>query len=244
MLYLLNENLEVIARGESLDGEFVFDPETKRTLKDLKAIATATATANSIEHDSKIKLADLASLITDAFSEMDLPETLDKRGIVVAGIKAGKTDDAIMLELIEAGIPVRDAYGEFKTALMAAGLLLKTKERNEKLAVLLEDFAPETGDDVSDMVSLMMEELPRTTERQAMGAIRKYAKENDLTLPKVKRLGGWKKKLFDWIVENPTESVETMTVYLIELGRPETVAKRHADTMRLVNRIANGPDDV
>ena len=240
MLYQLNTKLEVTSKGEALEGEFVFDPEAKHTLKDLKAIAKA----NGIEHDSKVKLADLATLITDTFSEMELEEYLDLKGIVVAGIKSGKTDDAIMLELIEAGVPVRDAYGEFKTALMAAGYLLKPAERNAKLAELLEDFAPETGDDVSDMVNLMMEELPRTTDRQAMGAIRKYAKDNKIDLPKVKRLGGWKKKLFDWIASNPSATVDEMTAYVIELGRPETVAKRYADTMRLVNRVALGPDDV
>jgi len=240
MKYQLNTSLEVTSKGEALEGEFVFDPEAKHTLKDLKAIAKA----NGIEHDSKVKLADLATLITDTFSEMELEEYLDLKGIVVAGIKSGKTDDAIMLELIEAGVPVRDAYGEFKTALMAAGYLLKPAERNAKLAELLEDFAPETGDDVSDMVNLMMEELPRTTDRQAMGAIRKYAKDNKIDLPKVKRLGGWKKKLFDWIASNPSATVDEMTAYVIELGRPETVAKRYADTMRLVNRVALGPDDV
>ena len=220
MKYLLDKNLNQISRCESLEDDkdnLVFDPDGKNVLKDLKAIAKA----NGIEHDSKVKLADLSVLITDAFSALDLPEQLDKKGIVVAGIKAGKTDDAIMMELINVGVHVRDAYGEFRTAMMAAGLLLRPKERNEKLAAVLDGFSPKTGDDVSDKLKELMDEIPRTTERQAMGAIRKYAKDNKIELPKVKRVGGWKRKLQDWIVENPTASVDDLSSYVSELGRPE-----------------------
>jgi len=234
MKYLLDKNLVVTARGESLDGDLVFDPDDKNKLAELKAIAKA----NSIEFTSKTKMSDLAVLVQETFASLELEEYLDTKGIVVSGIKAGKTDDAIMLELIEAGVPVRDAWGEFKTALMAAGYLLKPAERNEKLAELLIDFAPESGADITDMIELMKSELPRTTDRQAMGAIRKYAKENDLVLPKVKKVGGFKKKLFDWMVNNPTASIDELNGFVVENGKPESVTKRYSEVMVLAQKMA------
>jgi len=237
MKYLLDKNLNPIALGVDLEGnkdELVFDPDGKHKLAELKAVAKA----NEIEHPAKVKMTDLSELIQETFSSLDLPEQLDKKGIVVAGIKAGKDDDTIMMELVNAGVPIRDAWGEFKTAMMAAGYLLKPAERNVKLAELLNGFSPETGDDVSDKLKELMDEIPRTTERQAMGAIRKYAKDNKIELPKVKRLGGWKKKLTDWIVENPTATVDDLAGYVSELGRPDSIAKRYTETMLLANRIA------
>lgn len=237
MKYLLDKNLVVIARGESLEGnkdELVYDPEGKQTLKELRAIAKA----NTIAHDNKTKLADLAALITDVFSQLDLPEKLDIKGIVVAGVKAGKDDNQIMMELIDAGIPVRDAVGEFRIALMAAGMLLKPKERNAKLAELLDDFEPETGDDVSAKLRELMDAVPRTTERQAMAAIRKYARDNKLELPKVKRVGGFKKKVYDWMIAHPTATVDELGAFIAEKGKPESVAKRYGEVLTLAQRMA------
>jgi len=234
MKYLLDKNLVVTSRGESLEGEFVFDTDEKHKLADLKAVAVA----NGIEHDSKIKLADLAALITDVFSQLDLPEYLDKKAIVIAGVKAGKSDNEIQLELIEAGVPVRDAVGEFRTALMAAGMLLKPKERNAKLAELLDGFSPESGDDVSAKLRELMDAVPRTTERQAMAAIRKYAKDNKFELPKVKRVGGFKKKVFDWMLANPTATVSELGEFVAKKGKPESVAKRYGEVMILAQKMA------
>ncbi|VAW73743.1 hypothetical protein MNBD_GAMMA14-2380 [hydrothermal vent metagenome] len=92
MKYLL-KNLKAVARGEELDAgknELVFDPEGTFKLAELKAIAKA----NGIEHGSRIKMSELVVLIAEAFEEMDLEEYLDIKGIVVAGIKAGKDDGA------------------------------------------------------------------------------------------------------------------------------------------------------
>ena len=237
MKYLLDKNLVVTARGADLEGDennLVYDPDGKSKLVELKAIAKA----NENERGRIIEIFSLALLVTDAFGEMELEEYLDLKGIVIAGVKANKTDDAIMLELIEAGVPVRNAYGEFRTALMAAGMLLKPKERNAKLAELLEDFAPETGTDVSDKLRELMDEIPRTTERQAMAAIRKYAKDNKIELPKVKRLGGFKKKMFDWMLDNPSASVGELASFVAEKGKPESVAKRYGEVLVLAQKMA------
>jgi len=234
MKYLLDKNLVVTARGESLEGELAYDPDGKVKLAELKAIAKA----NSIQHGAKIKMTELAVLIADAFSEMDLPEYLDKKGIVVAGVKAGKDDNQIMMELIEAGVPVRDVVGEFRTALMAAGMLLKPKERNAKLAGLLDGFKPESGNDVSDKLRELMDAVPRTTERQAMAAIRKYARGNKIDLPKVKRVGGFKKKVYDWMVLNPTASVLDLREFVKDKGKPENVSKRYEEVLVLAQKMA------
>lgn len=237
MKYLLDKNLIPVARGETLEGDkdnLVFDPDGKNVLKDLKAIAKA----NAIEHGAKVKMVDLVGLISEAFEELDLPEKLDIRSIVVAGIKAGKDDDTIMMELVNAGVPIRDAYGEFRTAMIRAGFLLRPKERNEKLTGLLDGFNPETGDDVSAMLRELMDEVPRTTERQAMAAIRKYAKDNKIELPKVKRVGGFKKKVYDWMLANPTATVDELGAFIAEKGKPESVAKRYGEVMILAQKMA------
>lgn len=237
MKYLLDSNLAPISRGESLEGDannLLFDPDGKNVLKELKAIAKA----NGIEHDSKVKLAELAALIADIFSGIDLPEYLDTNSIVIAGVKAGKDDDTIMLELINAGVPVRDAYGEFKTALMAAGYLLKPAERNAKLAELLDGFDPETGDDVLDKLNELMNELPRTTDRQAMAVIRKYAKDNKIELPKVKRVAGFKKKVHDWMIANPTATVDELGKFVAQHNKPESVAKKYGEVFTLAQKMA------
>jgi len=236
MKYLL-KNLKAVACGEELEAgknELVFDPDGTFKLAELKAIAKA----NGIEHGSRIKMTELVVLIAEAFEKLELKEYLDIKGIVVTGIKAGKDDDAIMMELVEAGVPFRDVVGQFRTAMMAAGLILKPAERNEKLAALLEDFEPGSDSDVSEMVALLMAEIPRTTERQAMAAIRKYAKANSIELPKVKRMGGFKKKLFDWMVENPTASVGDLASFVSEKGKPESVTKRYSEVMLLAQKMA------
>lgn len=237
MKYLLDKNLKVTARGIDLEGDkehLVYDPDGKNALKDLKAIAVA----NKIEHPAKIKMSDLALLITETFSNMKLEEYLDVKSLVIAGVKAGKDDDTIMLELINAGVHVRNAWGEFRTALMAAGMLLKPAERNAKLAEMLKDFDPETGTDVTAMIELMKTEIPRTTERQAMAAIRKYATDNKLELPKVKRVAGFKKKMHTWLIEHPAALVDELNKFVADAGKPESVSKRYGEVLILAQKMA------
>jgi uncharacterized protein (DUF885 family) len=242
MKYLL-KNLKAVSKGEDLEAgktaqaaknELVFDPAGTHKLAELKAIATA----NKVEHPAKAKMPELVPLITAAFEAKNLPERINIKAIVVAGVEADKSDDQIMMELIEAGVHVKDAWGQFRAALMGAGLLLNPTERAEKLAELLKGFEPITGVDVSTKLSELMEAVPRTTDRQGMAAIRKFSKDNSIELPVVKRIGGWKKKLFDWITEHPSASQEEMAAYVSELGRPDTIARRYAEIMTLVNRVA------
>ena len=52
MKFQLNNSLEVIAKGEALEGEYVYDPDGKHKLADLKAVAVANAIAftSTIQH--------------------------------------------------------------------------------------------------------------------------------------------------------------------------------------------------
>ena len=180
----------------------------------------------------------LRPLIYAHFANLDLKETIDTKSIVTEGVESGKSDDDIMRELLDAGIHFRDVVGQFRAAMMAAGFILKPAERNAKLAELLKDFAPESGPDVTDMIELMQAEIPRTTERQAMAAIRKYAAEQKIELPKVKKIGGFKKKLFDWMVENPAASVDDLAEYVKANNKPESVARRYGEVMTLARKMA------
>ena len=236
MNYLL-KNLKPIACGEDFEAgkdELVFNPEGTFKMAELRAVAKA----NKIEHPAKAKMGELVPLIYAHFATLNLKETINIKSIVLAGIKAGKTDNEIMQKLVDAGVPIRDAWGQFRAALMGAGLLLNPTERATKLAELLEGFEPVTGFDVSTKLKELMEAVPRTTERQGMAAIRKFAEANSIELPKVHKLGGWKKKLTDWIVANPTASVGELGEYVAGLGRPDTITKRYTETMLLANRIA------
>lgn len=236
MNYLLT-NLKVTARGESLEvgkNELVFDPDSTHKFAELKAIAKA----NNIEHGSKIRMTELVKLIKDTFEAKSLPEVINITAIVTAGVEANKSDDEIMQDLVDAGVHFRNVLGQFRTAMMAAGYMMRPAERNKKLAELLVDFDPITGVDVTNKAKALTDEVPRTSERQAMAAIRLFAKDNKIELPKVHKIGGWRKKLHNWIVENPTASVSEMGAYIAELGRPDTITRRYTETMLLVNRVA------
>lgn len=241
MKYLL-KNLKVVARGEELDAgrnELVFDPAGKYKIAELKAIAKA----NGIEHGSKIKADELMALIVAAFEEMDLKEQFSIKAIVVAGVEADKSDDEIMRELADAGVPIRDVVGQFRTAMMAAGYLLKPKERNARLEAVLDGFEPETAADVESKKHELMDAVPRTTERQAMGAIRKYAKQNGIELPKVKRTGGFKKKVHDWMLAHPNATVDELEAFITDKGKPESVVKRYAEVLTLAQQMAKRISD-
>ena len=101
MKYLL-KNLKAVARGEDLEAgknELVFDPNGKYKLAELKAVAKA----NSIEQGN-IKMTDLLELIISTFESMDLPEQINVRGLVVAGVESGKSEKILDMNTFGRGI--------------------------------------------------------------------------------------------------------------------------------------------
>lgn len=129
--------------------------------------------------------------------------------IVVAGFEAGKTDNDILSELFSNGIEFSDVRKVFNEVVKEKGLRLTSKERKIKVDELLEGWVPEGVGDLLGKVAMVQDELKVATTR-ATNAVKAWAKENEVTLPKppkkvreVKQgFGGFMERILAHALEN------------------------------------------
>lgn len=221
--YLIGNNFKALRTGEFVqasheDGEFIYDTDQNET--DQLAVATLieVAEANGLKISSKAKKADVIEQLSAHLSTLKLPEvnkmtdTQIVEKVIEAGVAAGKSDDDMLLEIVNEGVSFKSATKLFKSVMEEKGYRVNAKERAEKIEAILkgEDFAPETADEVKEMVDRIVSEVPDTSDKQALAAIRKYAKANEIELPKVKKGGGSggagtsgiNKKVGEFLLEN------------------------------------------
>lgn len=242
MLYLFKNNLKAYRKGQFVEanesaGEFIYDD-----IED--GVNTATlhgiAEANNIKLPSKGKKADLVEALAVGLSTLDIPEVNEMtdsqkvREIVEAGHKADKSDDAMLVEIVNAGVSFKSAAKLFKSTMEELGYRVTSKDRAESCRKVLADadFKPETYDDVNKMAEKIANDVADTSEKQAVAAIRKYCKEMEITIPKAPKkaksaTGGYKAKAYAWMVENPLETTDAFCDYMIKtLEKKESIAKR------------------
>lgn len=149
--------------------------------------------------------------------------------------KAGQDEDAMVVALIQSDFGAKKAFRYVNKALISLGVRMSTKDRYETVCELLleNDFQPTEWKEVKDVAEYLAQEIDSTTEKQAMVAIRKFAKDNGVTLPdrpKGKggggRGAGFKGVMLNWFVENITASDDDFKAFVKGHDKPETLAKR------------------
>jgi uncharacterized lipoprotein len=129
--------------------------------------------------------------------------------------KAGKSEDEMAIVLIQKGdFPFKRAGRLLRKVLEDLGVRMSAKDRLREVSDLLlkADFAPKDWSEVVKICKYLAEEVDATDEKQALNAVKKFAKDQGYELPiKPKGSGGGAKVGFrsvflTWLEANPTAS--------------------------------------
>ena len=144
-------------------------------------------------------------------SELDLQKA---KAILEPMIRAGnKSDDEMQIALVTgAGFPFKKAGRLFARALEDLGVRMSRKDRSEQVAEILtkNKFAPKEWTEVQSVCEYLSTELDATDEKQALVAVKRFAKTNGITLPvrpkgvRGSGKGSFRIKSLNWMEENPT----------------------------------------
>lgn len=241
MKYLLNNNFKIMRKGSHVVanenvGEFIYDDEisdlTHGQLKDI-------AEANKLQCVGKSKTQYQQSLnealkMVDVAEQNGPTETQKVEEIVRNGFEQGHDDDTIMIAIVQAGISFRRALRMFKDAVETLGLRTSVKDVKEVASKLLAelDFNPQSYNDVKQVAEQLVEKVEGATHVQAMTAIKAYAKENEIALPKREkgekepkgangRPAGKFNKFYQFLLDNPQASQEDIHAFAADSGVDE-----------------------
>lgn len=220
--YIINNSFKVIFKGEfsaasEVDGEFTYI--TGQADEHALATILEIASANGLKISSKAKKAEAieqlnAHLETLSINEVNkMTDTQIVEEVIEAGMEAGHDDDTMLIEVVNRGVSFKSAGKLFKSVMETKGYRVSAKERAEKAAEIIagSDFGVEevTAEDVQALTTRICDEVADTTEKQANAAIRKFAKEKGIELPKKAKgsgrgtgTGGLIKKVGEFMLEN------------------------------------------
>ena len=131
--------------------------------------------------------------------------------IIVDGFNAEPpvSDDEMLKQLFEAGVPFTELRTVFNDIVKEKGLRLTTKERKEKTAELLEGTTEiKDAEELMKLVSKLQDKL-KVSSTKAMGSLRTWAKAAGIELPKAPRVAKARKvgfaghyaKILDHVME-------------------------------------------
>lgn len=253
MNIIIDSNFKARFKGQNLtaaehDGEFVFSENSDFSISTLKEIAKA----NGFEIPSK-ELRKKANAHEFVFNTLNTSENiveakmsnLDQvKEIVNVGVSEGKSDDEIKIAIVQSGISFKDAQKFFQQAMEECGHRISPKARFAKICDVLDEmeFNPDTPDEVSAVAEKLAEQIDDTSEKQALAAMRKWAKENEIELPKPAKKaggagrgagGGLIQKGLDWLVENKDADAEAITNFILSAkdGITEAQAKKYVSSL-------------
>lgn len=179
----------------------------------------------------------------------DLEATI--RAAFDASHAAGKEEDDIKLDMIGAGATFKNVTRLFNTFSVDAGLVVGKEEKDQIILNVLNGADLSTEENFNAKVTELMAALTGATDKSAAALIRAYAKKAGIeAFKKAKGASGESKvgfagKFYDWLLANPTSTVEQATAYIQGTeGNEETTenVKRHQSHYlaihRLVNRVA------
>lgn len=179
----------------------------------------------------------------------DLEATI--RAAFDASHAAGKEEDDIKLDMIGAGATFKNVTRLFNTFSVDAGLVVGKEEKDQIILTVLNGADLSTEESFNAKVTELMAALAGTTDKSAAALIRAYAKKAGIeAFKKAKGASGDAKvgfagKFYEWLLANPTSTVEQATAYIQGTeGNEETTenVKRHQSHYlaihRLVNRVA------
>jgi hypothetical protein len=176
-------------------------------------------------------------------SELDLAKAKE---LIEPLAVAGKSEDDMVVVLIQdAEFSAKKAFRYVRLALEALGVRMSSKERYEAVCELLleNDFQPTEWDEVKKVADYLAEEIDSTTEKQALVAIRKFAKENGIELPKRPKGGGggrgagFRGQIIQWCIDNATASDDDFTAWMTSHEKPESLIKRFIGFREMARKI-------
>ena len=173
-------------------------------------------------------------------AELDLVRAIE---LVTPMAKSGKDEDEMIVALIQnGGFAFKKAGRLLNGALESLGVRMSAKERFEKVSALLINqdtpFAPKEWSEVDQICSWLSEELDSTDEKQALAAVKRFAKEQEIELPKRARGtsggGGSRPTAFrsvalNWMVEHPSATDEEFIAWLDSGGDVGTDPRPKSD---------------
>lgn len=232
-------------------GQYSFEVESIDELR--AATILEICKSNGAEVSSRSKKAELIDVLKKLIKQLEHEKMSDEmttqkvEAIVEAGVKAEKTDEEMMIEIIQLGVKFKAAGKMFQDVMQEKGYRVTAKLRKEKALEILEgeNFDPESYEDLVQMVERLVDEVPDTVTSQANSIIRSYAKDHDVILPKPpKGATGIRAKAFAWIVENPSATVEALRDFIattkegLEDERIEKYVRSYQPTLEVANKIA------
>jgi hypothetical protein len=255
-----NSNMVAIRTGEFVEksintekGEFILDASTNMAIATLKEIAAANnVDVSGIKGREAITAAILAHVETLKLPTMDTPPQDEVvRESVKAGVAAEKSDDDLLIEIVQAGIKFSQAQRFLKQAKEDLGLVVSAKDRREAVAEALgKDFAPKTAEEVLEVIPSLLTKIEDLTEAQAKAQIRAYLKRVDRPMPelpkKAKAAGGtgaasgMRGKIFSFLTANPSATKEEFNAFLVanKPDRADKLLARFLPFLSVVNAVA------
>ena len=231
MNILITDSNRIVSFGEfaypSSKDQSVFDTlDDATTVKNIVALATA----NGIKITAKKKadiLAQLNDHLVENYNEVTkMSDTQVFDNIVSEGFEKELKDGAIQRQLFDSGVDFNDLKKTFNEIVQRLALRLSPKDRIAKTAEFLEGYLPDAEDVNGHLgkISALQDFLAVSTT-QAGASMRKWAKDNEITLPKVKAksksksIPGFKgnlKIVADWAIENPNATLEDLGKFASE----------------------------
>lgn len=174
------------------------------------------------------------------------PENVAIAAAFEAGIAAGKEEEEIKLDMIEAGAKFKNVTRLYNGFAVDAGLIMTKKEKNEIVSGVLDGLDLADQEAFKSAVAQLVESVKDTSEKSAAALIRAYGKKHDLEVYKAPKAskGGTRTTFtgdyYDALLENPKMTEEQAHEIIVEKGTPNTLRweKTHQKVRQLVNDIA------
>jgi len=164
--------------------------------------------------------------------------------IIVDGFKENKTDDEMLAQLYEGGVAFSDLRPTFNEIVKEKGLRLNNKERKIKTTELL-DGITEFADAETMLKSVaMLQDKLKVTTTKAMGSLRTWAKDNNITLPKAPRaskprktgFSGHYEKILNFILENRDADKKSVVEFCHKESIPEAYSTTALNVVHFAKR--------
>lgn len=186
---------------------------------------------NPFDQEEEITAAQEAELEAEMDAE-EADDEPDEIEIAFADAMAeDKTEDEIMLAMIEAGATFKNVRSRYNALMVDAGMLDSRAEKQEIVKSTLEGRDLTTEEGFNGAVDALLDSLKGVNNKSAAASIRQYAKKNELEVykkPKGEGTGrsGITSQFHDWVVSSLPVSDEDVNAWIEVNGTPNT--KRHA----------------
>jgi len=245
MLYLINENFTFSQKGQAvktskLAEDFIYDSEGEPLPS---ASMREIAKANGIKLSGK-KTNDVKKSFDSLISKLDIPEkremskTEKVNEIVKAGFENEKSEDDILVLIVQSGVKFQMAMKLLKQAKIDLGLSISNEDRWTKSKLLMEDdeFEPSEYGEVSEMCKSLSVDVPNTSEKQALAMIRKFCKANKIDIPKKPKITGASFSVIAiaWMFNNMEADQDDFEEWLEEAEKSEKIIARQLKTFEML----------